>query len=253
METLHPEKRRLWSLPWSATRGESRAVDTSKVRLLGYVERSKKILELCRNRRTLHLGCAGFTDCPVEEKVRLARKSLHHLLSQVCDCVGVDIDQRTVHEFQRRGIFENVVVGDAERLQSLSLNSRSFDVVVAGDIIEHLSNPGRMLEGVKELLKPNGLLVVSTPNAMGLPAYLRFLTARFREGEQHVISFNAITLFQLLSRHTYQIMEAYTCHQADARQRYGPLYFFGRSLFQALPKFGGTLLYVSSVCQRSAF
>lgn len=220
-------------------------MDATGIHLVGYVQRNEKILELCRSRRVLHLGCVGFTDCPVEEKVRLAKRSLHYLLSQACDCIGIDNDQRSIRELQKRAIFENVIVGDVERLEEMPLDLGSFEVVAAGDIIEHLSNPGKMLEGIKRFLKPGGLLIISTPNAMGLPAYLRFLSGRFQEGEQHVVCFNPITLFQLLDRHEYAVVEAYTCHQIDAQRRYGLLYSMGRRLFQALPKFGGTLLYVS--------
>lgn len=210
----------------------------------GYVDRNAKFLELCRGKRVLHLGCVGFTDCPVEDKVRLARQSLHFALSEVCDCLGVDLDAESLRQLEKRGVFQNVMVGDVERLGLLPLGRESFDVVMAGDIIEHLSNPGMMLDGVRPLLKPRGLLVVSTPNAFGLPNYLRFLGRRFHEGQQHILCFNPVTLAQLLARHGYKVTAAFTGHQRAAR-RHGLFLNLGRLVFRECPRLGGTLLYVA--------
>jgi 2-polyprenyl-3-methyl-5-hydroxy-6-metoxy-1,4-benzoquinol methylase len=215
-----------------------------QVTLSDYVARDDTIENLCRGKRVLHLGCVGFTDCPVEQKILLARQSLHQRLSDAADCLGIDLDRETVTQLQTRGVFQNVVIGDAERLDELPRDLKPFDLVVAGDIIEHLSNPGKMLEGIKPRLKPDGRLIVSTPNSLGLPAYLRHLTGRFHEGLQHVVSFNAINLTQLLERHGYRVAEFRSCYQDNAH-RHGVLFHAGRTFFKWFPKFGGTLLLVA--------
>jgi SAM-dependent methyltransferase len=216
-----------------------------KVPIGAYVSRDDKFAEICRGKRVLHLGCVGFTDCDLAEKVRLARASMHSRLSEISDCVGVDLDRDTIAELRRHGVFENVLPGDVERLEDLPPNLKKFDVVVAGDIIEHLSNPGRMLDGVRGLLKPGGVFVVSTPNAFGLPSFLRHAAGRFHEGLQHVLNFNAITLTQLLERHRYTVVEALSCHQGTAARQHGVLFSIGRGFFQLAPQYGGTLLFVT--------
>lgn len=210
-----------------------------------YTEKYARIVELCTGRRVLHLGCVGFTDSPVEEKVRLAKSSLHQRLTDCSDCTGIDLDGESVAQLQERGIFKNVLVADAEALDKLGLNLPQFDVAVAGDIIEHLSNPGKMLDGVKKRLKPDGLLVISTPNAFGLPGYLRFIAGRYREGLQHVLAFNPIVLQQLLERHGYEITQEFTCHQHAAAASHGWLFGPGKFFFSCFPKFGGTLLVIA--------
>lgn len=47
----------------------------------------------------------------------------------------------------------------------LPLKMGSFDMVVSLETIEHLADPVRFLQGVRALLRENGLLVLSTPNA----------------------------------------------------------------------------------------
>lgn len=43
-----------------------------------------------------------------------------------------------------------------------------FDVIFAGDLIEHLSNPGLFLECVEKSLKIGGKLIITTPNCFNL-------------------------------------------------------------------------------------
>src|SRR5207253_10239263 len=50
------------------------------------------------------------------------------------------------------------------RSMSLPWPDRSFDVVICGDLIEHLRDPERFLVRVRPLLRPGGRLVLTTPN-----------------------------------------------------------------------------------------
>ena len=43
-----------------------------------------------------------------------------------------------------------------------------FDVIFAGDLIEHLINPGLFLDACKKMLKPEGMLILTTPNTFNL-------------------------------------------------------------------------------------
>ena len=98
----------------------------------------------------LHLGCVDFSDLSTHERVETARHSLHWKLTEIANVVGVDYSPAVVKEWRTLGIFTNIVAGDVEKLGELRLRG-PFDVVVAGDIIEHLSNPGMMLDGVRAL------------------------------------------------------------------------------------------------------
>jgi 2-polyprenyl-3-methyl-5-hydroxy-6-metoxy-1,4-benzoquinol methylase len=157
----------------------------------------------------------------------------------------VDLDAETVGQLRSAGVFTNIRVGDAENLDACTQGVEPFDLVVAGDIIEHLSNPGKMLDGARRLLKPGGALLVSTPNAFGLMGFLRYLRGSFREGEQHVMSFNALNLAQLLARHGYRVTEALTCHQEHAKSAHKLGFRAGVWWFRRFPKWGGTLLLVA--------
>ena len=220
-------------------------MNDKKIELSRYVDRYSEIVNRCRGKRVLHLGCVGFTDCPVETKVAQAKESLHQLLTDISDCVGIDLDQESIDQLKMHGIFKNVMIGNVEHLEELPTDLELFDVVVAGDIIEHISNPGKMLDGIQRFLKPGGCLLVSSPNSMGLPAYLRYVFGRFREGQQHVLCFNPIALAQLLQRHGYRITESFSCHERHAQASHKQLFKIGKAFLSRFPKFGGTLLFIA--------
>lgn len=50
-----------------------------------------------------------------------------------------------------------------------------FDAVTAIEVIEHLENPRHLLRQGKQLLKPGGLMFVTTPNIECVPARIRYL------------------------------------------------------------------------------
>lgn len=47
---------------------------------------------------------------------------------------------------------------------ALALEDSTFDVIISLEVIEHLENPRKMIRELKRLLKPRGLLIISTPN-----------------------------------------------------------------------------------------
>lgn len=51
----------------------------------------------------------------------------------------------------------------------------SFDLITALELVEHLANPGLLLQLVERNLLDGGYFVISTPNIHALPARLRFL------------------------------------------------------------------------------
>lgn len=74
-----------------------------------------------------------------------------------------------------------------------------FDVIFAGDLIEHLSNPGLFLECCKKHLKQNGRLILTTPNTFNLFNIAEKLTKREPTiNEDHTLYFNDKTLLRLL-------------------------------------------------------
>jgi 2-polyprenyl-3-methyl-5-hydroxy-6-metoxy-1,4-benzoquinol methylase len=75
--------------------------------------------------------------------------------------LGIDIDEPTVlHARSRYGL--DVRVGD---VADLPLGTGEIDLVVSFETIEHVREPERALDEFARVLGPDGLLLISTPNA----------------------------------------------------------------------------------------
>lgn len=77
--------------------------------------------------------------------------------------VGVDISEEAVAHARAAYTDDNLrfMTGDATRLD---LPDASFDVVVSFETIEHLPDPSIFIREIRRVLRPEGLLIVSTPN-----------------------------------------------------------------------------------------
>ncbi|MGI8855217.1 MAG: methyltransferase domain-containing protein [Thermomicrobiales bacterium] len=80
---------------------------------------------------------------------------------------------------QARNYCDVVYEESAERLDRLPVPPYSFDVVLFGDVLEHLAHPERALAGARDLLKPAGAVVISVPNVAHSSVRLRLLAGRF--------------------------------------------------------------------------
>jgi SAM-dependent methyltransferase len=110
--------------------------------------------------------------------------------------MGVDIDPAGVQVLQSMGY--NAVCADAETMDL----GRTFDTIVAGEVIEHPEYPGLFLRNLRRHLAANGRLFISTPN----PFYADQSWKIWRYGrpavhEDHLGWQDPITLAALL-RHT---------------------------------------------------
>jgi|HubBroStandDraft_6_1064221.scaffolds.fasta_scaffold01037_13 SAM-dependent methyltransferase len=211
-----------------------------------YVAKEDFIVRISSGLTVLHLGCVGFTDLDGQDRVKFAKQSLHWKLTQCSKVVGVDRSGAVIEEMRKLGIFDNVVAGDVERLDELPVNQK-FDIGIAGDIIEHLSNPGRMLDGIKRFCRTGTRVIITTPNAFGAPNYLRYSAGKFREGAEHVMSFNEQNLVTLLQRHGYAVAESHTCFQPRSAEAHNSLAFrAGKSILRLFPRFGGTLMVIAT-------
>jgi SAM-dependent methyltransferase len=93
--------------------------------------------------------------------------------------------------------------GDAERLDDLDLEP--FDIVIAGEIVEHLHRPGDALDGMRRKLAPGGRLLITVPNAFCLRRMIRIPFGWEMVHEDHVAYYSHRTLTRLLTAHGYAV------------------------------------------------
>lgn len=146
---------------------------------------------LGREKTVLDLGCVG------HDLGRTAVPWLHEFLhSRAKRVVGVDYLPDAIHQMRRDG-YEAVCADVQER----ELNE-TFDVIVAGDIIEHLDNVGLFLDCCRDHLIPDGVLLVTTPNPVNLVRFAcLLLKGSVGANKEHTCWFTAKLLRQLAEWH----------------------------------------------------
>lgn len=112
------------------------------------------------------------------------------------EIVGFDADREALAEAARLGIETHW----ADLDQPLELPDASFDVVVAGELLEHLRDPRALVAEIYRVLRSGGTLVASVPNAYRLKGRLRFLFGRPPESDPtHLQMFSAANVRTLLA------------------------------------------------------
>jgi SAM-dependent methyltransferase len=176
------------------------ALDTA-----GYVELNSRplggharLLELVgTDKRVLDVGCSsGYLARPLVER----------------GCVVVGIERDPAAAEVARTICEDVLVGDVETME-LPLQHESFDVVLCGDLVEHLRDPDRFLARVRPFLRTTGRLVLSTPNVANWAMRLSLLSGRWQYTDRGILDrthahlFTRRTLVETLQRTGYRVVE----------------------------------------------
>lgn len=209
-----------------------------------YVNRYELIAEKCRGQDVLDIGVVLAPRDTVEARRAMFSRSLHMRIASVANhLVGIDLLEDEIAEL--RSLFPSLCLysGNVESLSEV-LPPHRYDVIVMGDIIEHLSNPGRALDQVRPFLAPEGKLYISCPNAFGLPNYLRFLTGRFHEGPDHVNAYTKYTMANLLARHELHCSALWTAlDKIPPGTTRKVLYRLGSKVLSRFPDVGGTLIF----------
>ncbi len=168
----------------------------------------------------LDLGCAT------------GKNGRHLLESGVArHVVGVELDPAMAAE--ARASYARVLVADLDQPEALAeLDGETFDCMLAGDVLEHLREPERLLRRLMTLLSPDGRVIVSVPNVQHvetfIQVYLRGTWPREERGlfdRTHVRFFTRRNLLALL-RDTGLVVEQLE-RRFRFRDRLGSRFPFG--------------------------
>jgi 2-polyprenyl-3-methyl-5-hydroxy-6-metoxy-1,4-benzoquinol methylase len=163
----------------------------------GPFDREQMLLEFARGKRVVHVGFVD--EHRIGAKVAGGRWLHERLAEAASSLVGLDVEEEGVRWAGERG-FEAYVV-DAQSPEAVAaLGLARADVVVAGEVIEHLDAPGPFLRAMRELVRPNGVLVVTTPNAYRLLNFLAPATGVELVHPDHTAWHSPHTLGNLLAR-----------------------------------------------------
>lgn len=131
--------------------------------------------------------------------------------------LGIDIDSVALERAKER---LGIDIRQIDLNGSWDLEDRSYDIVVACEIIEHLYYPADVLSKISAVLKPGGLLLGSVPNAFSFAHRSRYLRGTKKgtplSDPTHINHFTVRELESLLS-------EQFASSEIVGMGRLGPL------------------------------
>lgn len=122
------------------------------------------------------------------------------LKDRAADVYGIDI------------VYDESIIPEADRhkYQKAAAENfhfdKKFDVIFAGDLIEHLVNPGLFFDNAKAHLAPGGKLIMTTPNTFNLFVMAGKLTRpEPPTNADHTFYFNRRTMSTLLDKCGFEV------------------------------------------------
>ena len=142
------------------------------------------------------------------------------LVQNAKSVVGIDKEEKEVRKLREKG-YKNIIVGNAE---SAKFDQR-FDVIVAGNVLEHLSNPGLFLANMKQNLIDNGKIVITTDNEGGFVSFFHTICLGYiPENPDHTMIFNYSHLRELVTREGLKIEKYYYYTAKDVPRHHSDVF-----------------------------
>ncbi len=159
--------------------------------------RPEEILKWVNGPKVLDVGCTSHT-------INIESPNWLHgrLRERFPDVVGIDISRENVENLKKAG-FANLYVQSAEEIELREV----FDTIVAGELIEHLSNPGAFLQRARRHLGEKGRVVLTTPNPFSI-AYVLYAVLKYPRtcfNLEHTCWFCPQTMIELTRRNGFKI------------------------------------------------
>ena len=111
-------------------------------------ERGAYLIDWVKPKRVLDIGCSD-------------GRILGYLQARGFEVSGIEVDADKAKSAKERGV-EDVLVVDVEEYDLTRLGG--YDTIILNAVIEHLNSPYLMLEKLKDVLNPDGIVLLNTPN-----------------------------------------------------------------------------------------
>lgn len=133
---------------------------------------------------------------------------------------------------------------------------KSFDLVIALEVIEHLYDTDFFLDEIRRVLKPKGYLILSTPNLASLSNRLKLLFGRYpknleysRQGAGHIHLYTHQILNQQVKSHHFNLLKLSSVNPPDPfiTKKFYPasLRRLSFALGDLLPSLGSSLILLA--------
>jgi SAM-dependent methyltransferase len=158
-------------------------------KILKYVGKGKKVLEF---------GCStGYV-------TRFLKEELN------CQVTAIEIDPDAAEHASK--YCERLIIGDADYIDYKQyFGNEKFDVIIFGDVLEHLKYPDKVLVGINDFIAESGYILASIPNIAHFSIIVELFNGRFDYKEYglldrtHLRFFTRESIYNLFESSGYMV------------------------------------------------
>ncbi len=133
---------------------------------------------------------------------------LNFELSKGKNLIGIDIDDNALKLYVKRHAKNKVKTINQDLNETLKIVPNSQDIVIAGELIEHLMMPALLVSEANRILRKGGVFIGSTPNAFRYDKRWELLLGNDPKSfsdKTHLQYFSYLTIKEILERDFDQV------------------------------------------------
>lgn len=159
----------------------------------------------------LDIGFADHTCSPNDPRWRHGQ-----LRKVISECYGLDLNKERVELIQTATALEGLIAGDLTQEPVLPVSK--FAGIFAGDVIEHMDDPGSLLRFIRKRLKEDGIAIITTPNCYGKNARRIRKNGLVIDNLEHIAWFSPFQMNELCRRNNLLLKSIVYFREGKKRQ-----------------------------------
>jgi len=172
------------------------------------MSRKEIIINIIKKKKVINLGCCDHINV-IKDKIK-NNTWMHKLITENSKyCLGIDIDQEAINYVKMEFRYENIIYGDITGPEKISeIEGKKFDIMVMGEILEHVDDPVFFLRQIRKNYKNNiSQILITVPNAFSY-RNLKSLKENVEViNSDHRYWFTPYTLAKIVTRAGYGVDE----------------------------------------------
>jgi 2-polyprenyl-3-methyl-5-hydroxy-6-metoxy-1,4-benzoquinol methylase len=150
----------------------------------------------------------------------------------------------------KKALKKGIITKQGDFMEKNFFNNIKFDVVVAGEIIEHVFDTDLFLQIIRNSLKDNGILILTTPNVVSLPRRILMLLGInpmlenrtiINETAGHIRYFTFSDMYKLLRENNFTLIKS----KSDVVNFNNNGTFYSTKIPKIYKQFGRSILIVA--------
>jgi len=185
-----------------------------------YIPNRLDLLEtLLKGKSVLHFGCCDHENL-IKEKVS-NNSHLQIKLAKICSkCIGIDNNKAAIEILKNLNI-ENCYHYDLFESNIAEIENETYDYILLGEILEHISNPVAFLIKIRQKFKNSVKIIITVPNALSSKNFYNIKKGIEEINTDHKYWFTPYTIAKVAT---------------DAGFKFESLYFVDRSKINIFDK-----------------